>query len=388
MITVIGLGEQGTADLSGAAKAVILGAEVLVGAPRHLAEAQCGAEKIVWPSPFSKARPLFESLSARRVVVLATGDPMWFGVGATLARWFGAEAINVIPHAGVFSLAAARLGWALQDCLCLSAHGRPLDALALHFQPGRKLLILGRDRTTPRAVQDLLKRHGRSASIIRTLEHLGGAFERIGEVGDDHADLVTLAVTVALDPGARALALVPGLPDDAFQHDGRITKRDIRAATLAALAPLPGEMLWDIGAGAGSVAIEWMRAGGVAVAIESSAERCARIALNANALGVPGLAVITGTAPKALPQTIPDAVFVGGGVTAPGVLEQAWAALKTGGRLVANAVTAEGEATLLAFAATHGGTMTRLMVQHLEPVGGFHSWVPARPVTRYAGIKA
>ncbi|MCR6629547.1 MAG: precorrin-6y C5,15-methyltransferase (decarboxylating) subunit CbiE [Magnetospirillum sp.] len=391
-LSVIGMGDDGVAGLSPAARALLDAAEVVVGGARHLALVEGGAEKREWPSPFAGARDLLESLRGRNVVVLASGDPMWFGIGATLTRWVPAGEMRVLPHPGAFSLAAARLGWPLQDCLFLTIHGRPLEVLHLHLAPGRRLLVLSEDGQSPAAVARLLEKAGYGPSRLVVAEHLGGAAERLREATAETwvgaaADLNTIAVECRAESGARLHAAVPGLPDDVFDHDGQLTKREIRAVTLAALAPLPGQVLWDVGAGCGSVAIEWMRTGGRAVAIEPRPDRCARIAANAAALGVPGLEIIRGAAPDALPYSDPDAIFVGGGVSVPGLLEACWSSLRPGGRLVANAVTAEGEAALIALHARFGGQMVRLAVSRLAPVGGFHTWHPAMPVTQYVGRK-
>lgn len=389
-ITVIGIGEDGLDGLTAAARRLIEGAEVLVGGARHLAMVPGGAaERLVWARPFAQSRPELEARRGRRMVVLASGDPLWFGAAATLARWFEPAELSVLPHASAFSLAAARLLWPLQDCLCLTAHGRPLDALALHFAPGRRLLILSEDASTPAKLAELLDRRGYGPSTLTVLEALGGPRERIAAGSRTQSDLNLVAVECAVAAGSRPLAQGYGLPDEAFLHDGQLTKREIRAVTLAALAPLPGELLWDVGAGCGSVAIEWMRAGGRAVAVEPRAERCDRIARNAAALGVPGLEIIAAKAPAGLPLggAAPAAIFVGGGVSEPGLLDICRAALSPGGRLVANAVTSEGEAALIAFHGCHGGEMTRLAVARLAPVGGFHTWHPAMPVTQYCGWK-
>ncbi|ARJ66746.1 precorrin-6Y C5,15-methyltransferase [Magnetospirillum sp. ME-1] len=390
MITVVGIGEDGLDGLSPAARAVIGGAEVLVGGSRHLAMVPAnGGERLEWASPFAASRPLLEARADKRLVVLASGEPLWFGAAATLAGWFGAGAISVIPHPGAFSLAAARLGWAMQDCLFLTIHGRPIENLLLHPAPGRKLLILAEDRTSPAQVAALLEAHGYGPSRVLVLENLGGPDERITDAAGCASDLNVVAVECVAERGARLLSSVPGLPDHSFEHDGQLTKRDIRAATLAALAPLPGQVLWDVGAGCGSIAIEWMRAGGRAVAIESKPERLERIARNAARLGVPGLEIVAGRAPDALPldREPPDAIFVGGGVSEAGLLDICWSVLGRGGRLVANAVTMEGEEALVALYGLHGGEMTRISVSHLDRVGGFHAWHPAMPVTRYVGWK-
>lgn len=395
-LTVVGIGEDGLDGLPPAVRVLIDQADILVGGERHLSmvPATTAATRHPWPSPFTDARPMLNSFRGKNVVVLASGDPQWFGAGATLGRWFPPGEMRIIPHPGAFSLAAARLGWPLQDCLCLSVHGRPLDSLRLHCQPGRRMLVLCEDASTPALTASLLTGSGYGPSRLIALEHLDGPAERILEGTAENwphlpgEDLVLLAIELRLAAQARPLALVPGLPDDAFENDGQLTKREVRAVTLSTLAPLPGESLWDVGAGCGSIAIEWMRAGGMATAIESRPERVARIARNALALGVPGLDIVHGTAPEALPYTDPDAVFIGGGVSAPGMLESCWSALKPGGRLVANAVTAEAEAALLAFRQAHGGQLIRLSVARLAPVGGFHSWHPFMPITQYWGRRA
>lgn len=392
MISVVGIGEDGLDGISAAARALIAGAEVIVGGERHLAMVEA-ADKRPWPSPFADGKDMLNSLRDKNVVVLASGDPMHYGIGATLARWFPGEELLVLPHPGAFSLAAAALGWPLQDCLTLTVHGRPLEAVHLHLAPGRKLLVLSEDGQTPAAMARLLEKAGFGPSDMVVLEHLGGPRQNIRRASaatwvGEAADLNLIAITCRAEDSAKILSAVPGLPDDAFTHDGQLTKREIRALTLSTLAPLPGEMLWDVGAGCGSIAIEWMRAGGVATAIESHAGRAGFIAVNAARLGVPGLKVVRGHAPDALPYSDPDAIFVGGGVSAPGLLDACWAALRPGGRLVVNAVTAEGEAALLAFHARHGGAMTRLSVARLAPVGGFHTWHAAMPVTQYKGVKA
>jgi precorrin-6Y C5,15-methyltransferase (decarboxylating) len=353
------------------------------------------AERVTWEKPFSRSVAAFSRHRGRRVVVLASGDPMWYGVGAVLARKFARDELVVLPVPGAFSLAAARLGWPLAECGQLSLHARPLDALSLHLAPGRRLLLLSEDGTTPAAVAALLDRLGFGLSTLIVLEHLGGPREAAvtataAEWGDRRAaDLNTIALECRAGPGARVLTTVPGLPDDAFEHDGQLTKREIRAATLAALAPVWGETLWDVGAGCGSVAIEWLRAvpGTAAVAIERDPARAAAIARNAAALGVPGLRVIPAEAPAALPEETPDAVFVGGGAGAEGLLPVVWQALRPGGRFVANAVSLAGERALMDWRARHGGALTRLAVSRAAPLGTGETWRPLLTVTQFAAIK-
>ncbi|MDR3437564.1 precorrin-6y C5,15-methyltransferase (decarboxylating) subunit CbiE [Telmatospirillum sp.] len=397
-LSVVGLGEDGLAGLSPIARQIIADAEILAGGARHLALVPPGpAERLEWATPFAANLERLAAVAGRRVCVLASGDPMWFGVGATLARRFGIEALRIIPHPGSFSLAAARLGWPLHETRCLSIHGRAFETVLLHLTPGARLLLLAEDGTSAARLAGLLVAHGLGEAGIDVFERLGGPAERRLSARADAwkiprtDDLNTIAVALPDRPRShRPPSVVPGLPDDAFIHDGQLTKREIRAVTLAALAPWPGAVLWDIGAGCGSVAIEWCRAGGIARAVECDNSRCRMIAANALALGVPDLGLCCGKAPEALASLdgAPDAVFLGGGLSAPGVIETAWAALRPGGRLVANAVTSEAEALLLAWQPRIGGTLTRLSVSRLEPVGRFHTWHPAMPVTQFVAEKS
>jgi precorrin-6B C5,15-methyltransferase / cobalt-precorrin-6B C5,C15-methyltransferase len=396
-LAVVGIGEDGTAGLNPAARTLIETAEVLVGGARHLGMVPQGrAERIVWERPLRVTFDAIEAHRGRRVTVLASGDPMWYGIGVTLTRRFPREEMTIIPQPSAFSLAAARLGWPLADCATITLHGRPFDILRLHLAPRRRILILSEDGDTPRAVAKLLSGLGWGPSRLSVLAYLGGSREAVIEEdaqswGDRRAaELNTIAIACRAGPGARALPLLGGLPDDVFEHDGQLTKREVRAATLAALAPLPEQTLWDVGAGCGSITIEWLRAGEgrSAVAIERDPARAAMIARNATSLGVPGLRIVPGTAPQALEDLPrPDAVFIGGGIGAGGLLLKAWESLPPGGRLVANVVTAEGEARLFDWHAQHGGTLTRIGVSRAEPVGSSHLWRPLASVTQLAAIK-
>jgi precorrin-6B C5,15-methyltransferase / cobalt-precorrin-6B C5,C15-methyltransferase len=392
-LNVIGIGEDGIEALPLTLQALIEKAELIVGGERHLAMVtHVQAEKWPWASPITWT---FEGIMARRgrpVVVLATGDPMHYGVGAALAKHFGADEMAVYPGLSAFSLAAARMRWSLGDVECLTIHGRPLDLIAGAAAPNRKLLLLSHDGTSPEEIAHRLTALGYGASEITVLEHMGGPHEHIHSGRADAwthpraADLNTLAVICRSAGTAVPLSLAPGLPDEAFQHDGQLTKREIRAATLSALRPLPGQLLWDVGAGCGSISIEWLRTHRSlsAFAIEPNQERHKLIDANIAALGTPFLGRVYLPAPEAyghLPD--PDAVFIGGGLSDRGVVEGAWERLKPGGRLVANAVTAEGEAHLFALRGKLGGDMTRLSVARLAPVGDLHGWKPLMPVTQY-----
>jgi precorrin-6Y C5,15-methyltransferase (decarboxylating) len=391
-LTVVGIGEDGPDGLGAAARAAIAGAAVLVGGQRHLdmVPGLPGQERLVWPSPFST-----EPVLARRgtpVCVLASGDPMFWGVGATLARLLPAGEMRVLPAPSAASLAAARLGWALHEVAVLSATGRPLEQVHRHLYPGTRLLVLAGGGGDPARLAQLLRERGFGPSRLVVLEHLGGPRERRLEGTADgwtHPPGAALLIMAVECRGGAAWTGLAGLPDQAYRHDGQLTKRDVRAVTLAHLAPLPGELLWDVGAGSGSVGIEWMRSHPScrAIAIEADESRRALIAHNRDALGVPGLQVVAGSAPAALAGLeTPDAVFIGGGLTAEGVLETCWDALRPGGRLVANAVTLQGEALLTAWQLRTGGTLTRLSVAHAGALGRFEVWRTAMPVTILAAV--
>lgn len=395
-LTVVGIGDDGFAGLGKAARRALIDARVVIGGERHLAmlPACLRVRREPWPRPFD-----VHALLARRpepVCVLASGDPMFYGVGATLARHLPAGELRVLPSPSSASLAASRLGWALHDLEVVSCVGRPLAALARHLHDGRRLLVLSADAATPAALAAWLVEAGYGATRMTVFEHLGGALERRIEAPADAWPGGTLAALnlVALEcvraSATPRLPLTPGLPDDAYHHDGQLTKRDMRAITLARLAPAPGERLWDVGAGSGSIGIEWMRthASCTAIAIEANAARRATIALNRDRLGVPALAIVAGRAPAALDGLArPDAIFIGGGGSEPGVLEACWAALAPGGRLVANAVTLQAEMALVAWRERHGGTLTRVALAQAAPLGGFDTWRQALPVTLYEARK-
>ncbi|MFD6231203.1 precorrin-6y C5,15-methyltransferase (decarboxylating) subunit CbiE [Streptomyces sp. NPDC060232] len=401
-VTVVGLGADGWAGLTAAARSSLSSAEVLIGGPRQLdllPAAECPGQRVAWPSPLRPAVPkLMAEHAGRRVAVLASGDPMFYGIGRALAEELGPRFLLVRPHPSSVSYACARLGWPVEDTEVVTVVGRPVARLAAALYDGRRVLVLSAGAGSPGEIAALLRERGFGPSRMRVLEQLGSEHEDAyeGTAGSwDHAPgdpLNVVALDCRRDPAHQAprLGATPGLPDAAYEHDGQLTKRHVRAATLCALAPAPGELLWDIGGGSGSIGIEWMRTHPScrAVAVERVPERAARITRNAAALGVPGLRVVVGAAPEALAGLpAPDAVFIGGGLTAPGLLDAAWAALAPGGRLVVNTVTLESEAVLTDRYRRHGGDLVKLAVAHAAPVGGFTGWRQAMPVTQWSVTK-
>ncbi|RWB06897.1 MAG: precorrin-6y C5,15-methyltransferase (decarboxylating) subunit CbiE [Mesorhizobium sp.] len=397
-LTIVGIGEDGLAGLGDEAKQRIAEAEIIFGGKRHLALVASFAkgEARAWPVPFDAEMADVLALADRRVCVLASGDPFFHGVGATLARKVKQQEMHVIPAPSAVSLAAARLGWALQDIETVSLHGRPLDLIRPLLQPRARILALTSDAEAPAAIARLLTELDFGASRLTILEALGGPSEDHRTIRADAFDLGNinplnvLAVEVESGPDARVLPLTSGLADHLFDHDGQITKREIRAITLSALAPKRGELLWDIGAGSGSIGIEWMLAHPSmrTIAIEADPIRAARIGRNAAVCGVPGLVVVEGSAPKALARLdTPDAIFIGGGGSDAGVLNAAIKSLRPGGRLVANAVTLEMETLLLARHVSLGGDLTRIAISRASPVGAMQAWRPAMPVTQWSWVK-
>ena len=397
-LTVVGIGEDGWRGLSRHARQALLAADTIFGGARHLAllPARIAGERCAWPVPFTIAAVLERGHEKQRVCVLASGDPMMFGVGSTFARELPADEFRVLPAPSSLSLAAARLHWPLQDVAVVSLVGRPVAALETQLHPGARLFVLSSGASSPAAVAALLTKRGFGASRLSVFEHLGGELERRIDcvasawAASDVAALNLVAIECIAENHARRLPLTPGLPDNAYHHDGQLTKRDVRAITLSRLAPEPGELLWDVGAGCGSIGIEWMRSHPScrAIAIEADSGRQRLVEHNRDALGVPGLQLVEGEAPGALaglPE--PDAIFIGGGVSAPDMLETCWSHLKKGGRMIVNAVTIQSEATLVAWRALHGGELTRIGVAHAQPLGAFDTWRQALPITLLHAVK-
>jgi precorrin-6B C5,15-methyltransferase / cobalt-precorrin-6B C5,C15-methyltransferase len=418
-LSVVGIGEDGLSGLNPVGLALVEQAKIIVGGERHLAmlSPSDNREKIVWAAPIAATVEKIISYRGQDVCILASGDPMCYGIGVTLTRKIPVSEMTIIPSPSAFSLACARLGWSLTEVTCLSLCGRPVDIMYLHLHPNAKLLILSADKSTPKIVADILTKSGFGGSKVTILEKMGGIHERItageawewgegsrraGEQGAgsrergnrgkiEIADLNTIAVECVADLGITGLSKQAGLPDSAYQHDGQLTKQEIRAVTLAALAPKPGQLLWDVGAGCGSISIEWMRSSSScsAIAIEQNPARLQYITNNAASLGTPNLKIIPGKAPAALANLpTPDVIFIGGGVTAEGLLETCWQALSVGGRLVANVVTIEGEQKLFTWYQKFGGDFTRIAIQRAEPIGKFLGWKAMAPVTQWIVVKS
>jgi precorrin-6Y C5,15-methyltransferase (decarboxylating) len=397
-LSIVGIGQDGVDGLSPLAKSLVSSAELVVGGARHLelAVSLIRGERLPWPSPLHNAFPAILARRGRPVAVLASGDPFNFGVGKQIAGLVSTDELISVPQPSSFSLAANRLGWALQDAATVSLHGRAIEGLIRYLQPGARILALSWDGSTPAKAAKLLSERGLGRSSLAVLEDLGAPKERVTHHRADGFELIgvsplnVFAIEVAAGPQSRVIGLSPGLEDDLFESDGQLTKREVRAVTLAALAPRQGELLWDIGLGAGSIAIEWLLCHPSlrAIGVEEREDRAERAMRNALALGVPDLQVIRGHAPEALAGLAPpDAVFIGGGFTDEGVFDAAFSALRPGGRIVANAVTLESETRLKEAFDRHGGDLVRIEISKAGKIGGFHGWRAAMPVTQWRAVK-
>lgn len=392
-LTIIGIGEDGLEGLSADSRAALARAELVMGSVRHLSllpALNCPA--IEWPVPFSDGIDRLLEHRGRRVVMLASGDPFWFGAGASVTRHLARGEWRAHPAPSTFTLAAARLGWPLQDVACLGLHAAPLERLQPHLAPGRCILALLRDGQAVRALADYLVQRDFGPSFLHVMEALGGERERLRTVSADAFALTDVAhpVVVGIDVVGEGVVLPStcGLPDELFDHDGQITKRPIRALTLSALAPRPGELLWDIGAGSGSIAIEWLMThpANRACAIEADRARAARARANAAELGMDRLEIVTGAVPDSLPNgSLPDAVFIGGGLSED-LLQRLWTLLPAGTRLVANAVTLESEALLAEWQGVRGGDLLRIELADAGPLGNRRGWRARFPVVQWSVV--
>jgi precorrin-6B C5,15-methyltransferase / cobalt-precorrin-6B C5,C15-methyltransferase len=395
-LAVIGIGDDGLAGLSPVAAALLAQADRVVGGRRHLA--MLGDDRrpqISWSGPIAPTIEQILQFRGTPIAILASGDPMCYGIGTTLMRHLPLAEMTIVPAPSAFSLTCARLGWALPEVETVSLCGRDPALLNAVLYPGARILVLSADRTTPAKVAELLRDRDYGETLITVLAHLGGPQEsRLSGRADhwtdpDVPDLHTIALECP--PGVPGFSRFPGLPDDAYQHDGQLTKREVRAITLSSLAPLPGQLLWDVGAGSGSIGIEWLRSSPrcQAIAIESHPDRLQNITTNAHTLGVPNLQIIAGKAPTALIDLpTPYAIFIGGGLTVPEVFETCWAALRSGGRLVANGVTIETEQRIFELQQQYGGAINRIAIQRAAPVGKFLGWKAMAGVTQWVVVKS
>jgi len=395
---IIGVGDDGLASLNEAAKTALADATLIIGGERHLhmLPADDARPKMSWPSPLIKLVNDVMDRRGEKIAILATGDPMHYGIGVTFAKRLPPEEMTVFPSLSAFSLAASRLGWDLSKIVTMTLHGRPLELIIPSLNHSARILALSDNGETPSKLATLLAAKGYGESVLTVLEHMGGAGEKITTktasqwIGQKCQDLNTVAIECAMEGNPSPLTTIPGLPDDAFIHDGQLTKKEVRATTLAALNPLPGQMLWDVGAGSGSISIEWMRISPLnqAIAIEHKSDRLELISKNSLHLGVPGLKIISGKAPDALDTLAdPDRIFIGGGLTNDGVFEACWRRLKTGGILVANTVTTQGEGFAFTLAEKHDGELTRLNYSRAVKIGDFTSWKPFKQVTQLRLVK-
>jgi len=387
-IVVVGIGADGMAGLSEESRLELLSATVIYGSQRQLdlLDGTVRAPRHGWPSPMMPAlQSLLDDNPPGAVHVVASGDPLLHGIGTTLIRLHGAEKVRVLPHVSSVTLACARMGWTAQDTDVISLVTAPVHTAV---RRGGQAVVLSRNTATPAELARLLVETGRGSSEFTVLEQLGSANEQVRSRAadawaaappDNVDDLNVIAIRYLPDE-----RIAHTLPDGVFRHDGQITKQGIRAVTLAALAPRSGELLWDVGAGSGSIAIEWCRSapGCRAVAFEADPGRRERITANAHAFGVD--LDIRDRAPDdfdAAPS--PDVIFIGGGLTAPGLVAACLERLPAGGRLVVNAVTVESEALLAEWHSRLGGELRRFQHYRGEPLGGFTGWRPAMPITQW-----
>lgn len=388
-LAIIGIGEDGLAGLSEASRKALAKAETVFGGERHLALADVGSRGRPWPVPFDADIVL--SCRGRPTAVLASGDPFWYGAGSILAEKLEAREWIAHPAPSTFSLAAARLGWRLEAVACLGLHAAPFECLVPHLVRGARIICLVRDGRAAGELAKWLSERGWGSSAFWTLAALGGPHESVRKY---RAESYTRAaagklIAVALEAsGADGLSRSSGLPDALFAHDGQITKQPIRALALSALGPCPGKRLWDIGAGSGSISVEWALCGGTATAVEAREDRAANIRSNAEAFGLGHkITIIRGIAPEALAVLeTPDAVFIGGGLDSA-MFDAVWSRLSPGTRLVAHAVTLETEALLGELHRRHGGELMRVEIAYAGPLGRYRSWEAARPVVQWSTVR-
>jgi len=397
-LTIIGIGDDGFDShfdshfdsLSEIVHHAITTATLIIGGDRHLQflPKSITCKRLLWSSPIQGSINELLTHRGQSVCILASGDPLCHGIATTLLRSIPLVEMQIIPALSAFTLARSRLGWSSTEVETISLCGRDPAFLRAALYPNAKLLVLSSDQHTPNIVCDRLTEWGYGDADVTILEHLGGPKEKqLHTIAHQRftepiAALNTIAIQTHNFPSS--------IPDTEYQHDGQLTKQEIRTLTLAALAPFPGQLLWDVGAGSGSIGIEWLRTHprNQAIAIESHPDRLANISHNAKNLGVPNLKIIAGRAPEALQNLQrPDSIFIGGGVTRSGVFETCWDALKDGGRMVINGVTLETEMKLFQLKQLYGGSLTRIQIQRAEPIGNFLGWKSLSPITQWLVTK-
>ena len=391
-LNIIGIGEDGLDGLRSSTKFILESAEILIGGERHHnLTSELNVERIYWPKPFNLMYEKIKSYRGKKVVILVTGDPLWFSVGVKIGSLFDSTELTYHPHISAFQNAAVRMNWPLEDVETTTVHGRPLERIIPFFQPNQKLLVLTSGSETPKQVAELLTSKGFGNSKLTVLSSMGGEDEQLfsGEAknwNESVPSFNTLAIECVSSIKASFQTRLPGLPDHIFQSDGTMTKQEVRAITVAKLKPVGNALLWDVGCGCGTVAIEWMRAApsSRAIGIDARLDRCELTSINALNLGVPDLRVIQGNVPSALRELDPpNAIFIGGGFTKE-TFDLCWAELKSMGRLVVNAVTLESEALLLNLYKNYGGELTKISINRVESIGNSAVWKPFKPITQWS----
>ncbi|MBX7145930.1 MAG: precorrin-6y C5,15-methyltransferase (decarboxylating) subunit CbiE [Alphaproteobacteria bacterium] len=396
-LTIIGLNQKGIGTLSADAQHALHHAEIVVAAQKyHDYFPELKTERWIWRRPLKRTLDALEKVRGKKVVVLATGDPMWFGVGVSLSKRFLPHEMSIIPGISAFSLVCARLGWSISTTVCITMHGRPINQLVNFLAPHQRLILLSHDQTTPSKIANLLTERGYGSSKMIVFSDMNSLSEKYIEGLAknnnflDCSDFNTIAIECSEGEVNSLMPLTIGLPDDVFHHDGQLTKYKIRTLTLSALMPMPNQTLWDIGAGCGSISIEWARYHSTmkSYAIEKNEKRCQFIKENSDSFGLSNIDILSGTAPEILNNLEkPDAIFIGGGLLEKNMIDICWQALKKSGRLVINTVTIESEQEILKIYKNLGGKLSKISIEQPDLLGELTVWRKSMPVTQLTVIK-